>query len=226
MMLIKIMYMYTKTAAILCCKHINYAVNYRCIYLAGTLKLSPHSWPHFLDVVGLLSLSSMCAMATGSGRSEISYTHRCQPSRIRRDSPAFSSDVPRPAKWDRCPAFLENCIIIFFVADYFTFLPCNATKWRTSSKARSILLTPTDAVSDFTRGSRHPRLFIVLTPPASRINTATVSDVPWVVDSDWIIASVLWIICTRCFPYSRDTLVWGELSLSYVTWMNPAIWWV
>ena len=33
-------------------------------------------------------------------------THRCQPSRIRRDSPAFSSDVPRPAKWDKCPAFL------------------------------------------------------------------------------------------------------------------------
>ena len=27
-----------------------------------------------------------------------SVVHRCQPSRIRRDSPAFSSDVPRPAK--------------------------------------------------------------------------------------------------------------------------------
>ena len=46
----------------------------------------------------------------------------------RRDSPAFSSDVPRPAKCDRCPAFLENGIIIFFVADYATFLPRNATK--------------------------------------------------------------------------------------------------
>ena len=74
------------------------------------------------------------------------HGHRCQPSRIRRDSPAFSTDVPRPAKWDRCPAFLENCIIFFFSADYFTFLPCNATKWRTSNKARSILCTPTDAV--------------------------------------------------------------------------------
>ena len=72
-------------------------------------------------------------------------SHRCQPSRIRRDSPAFSSDVPRPAKWDKCPAFLENCII-FFVADYFTCLPCNATKWRTFNKSRSILRTPTNAV--------------------------------------------------------------------------------
>ena len=73
-------------------------------------------------------------------------THRCQPSRIRRDSPAFSSDVPRPAKWDRCPAFLENCIIIFFAAIFFTFLPCNAKKWRTSNTVWSILCTPTDAV--------------------------------------------------------------------------------
>ena len=54
--------------------------------------------------------------------------HTCQSSRIRRDSPAFSSDVPRPAKCDRCPEFLENGIIIFLVADYATFLPRNATK--------------------------------------------------------------------------------------------------
>ena len=33
-----------------------------------------------------------------------------------------------PAKCDRCPAFLENGIIIFSVADYATFLPRNATK--------------------------------------------------------------------------------------------------
>ena len=60
--------------------------------------------------------------------------------------PRNETDVPRPAKWDRCPAFLENGIIFFFVADYFIFLPCNATKWRSSIKARSILCTPTDAV--------------------------------------------------------------------------------
>ena len=77
---------------------------------------------------------------------DVRFIHRCQPSRIRRDSPAFSSDVPRPAKWDRCPAFLENCIIIFFAADYLTFWPCNATKWRTSNTVRSILCSPTDAV--------------------------------------------------------------------------------
>ena len=41
-------------------------------------------------------------------------SHRCQPSRIRRDSPAFSSDVPRSREISRCPAFFENGIIIFF----------------------------------------------------------------------------------------------------------------
>ena len=93
--------------------------------------------------------------------------HRCQPSRIRRDSPAFLSDVPRPAKWDRCPAFLENCII-FFAADYFTFLPCNATKWRTSNKARSILRTPTDAVY-ISRAAAAINDCSFLTPPAGSI---------------------------------------------------------
>ena len=43
--------------------------------------------------------------------------HRCQPSRIRRDSPAFSSDVPQSREISRCPAFFENGIIIFSVAD-------------------------------------------------------------------------------------------------------------
>ena len=56
------------------------------------------------------------------------HKHRCQPSRIRRDSPAFSSDVPRSREISRCPAFFENGIIIFFVADYSTCLPRNATK--------------------------------------------------------------------------------------------------
>ena len=56
--------------------------------------------------------------------------HRCQLSRIRResDSPAFSSDVPRSREISRCPAFFENGIIFFFVADYSTCLPRNATK--------------------------------------------------------------------------------------------------
>ena len=34
---------------------------------------------------------------------------------------------------------------------------------------------------------------------ADGINTATVYHVPWVVDFDWAIASVLRIICGRCF---------------------------
>ena len=52
--------------------------------------------------------------------------HRCQPSRIRRDSPAFSSDVPRSREISRCPAFFENGIIIIFVADDSTV--CLATQ--------------------------------------------------------------------------------------------------
>ena len=59
---------------------------------------------------------------------KINSLHRCQPSRIRRDSPAFSSDVPRSREISRCPAFFENGIIFFFVADYSTCLPRNATK--------------------------------------------------------------------------------------------------
>ena len=47
--------------------------------------------------------------------------HMCQPSRIRRDSPAFSSDVPRPAKSDRCPAFFENGIILFRCRLFYMF---------------------------------------------------------------------------------------------------------
>ena len=43
-----------------------------------------------------------------------SVGNRYQPSRIRRDSPAFSSDVPRSREISRCPAFFENGIIIFF----------------------------------------------------------------------------------------------------------------
>ena len=67
--------------------------------------------------------------------------------------PAFGGTVPHFHQMSRVPRnetdvlhFKKNCIIIFFVADYFTFLPCNATKWRSSIKARSILCTPTDAV--------------------------------------------------------------------------------
>ena len=48
--------------------------------------------------------------------------HRCQPSRIRRDSPAFSSDVPRPAKSDRCPAFFEIVLLFFRCRLFYMFL--------------------------------------------------------------------------------------------------------
>ena len=37
-----------------------------------------------------------------------------------------------------------------------------------------------------------------------RLHQHCYRDVPWVVDSHWIITSVLRITCARCFPYSRD----------------------
>ena len=39
--------------------------------------------------------------------------HRCQPSRIRRDSPAFSSDVPGPAKSADVPHFSKMVLLCF-----------------------------------------------------------------------------------------------------------------
>ena len=53
-----------------------------------------------------------------------------------------------------------------------------------------------------------PPFYSNLDPP---LNTATVSDVPWVVDSDWIIASVL-RICRRRENASLTTIV-GETLL-------------
>ena len=85
--------------------------------------------------------------------------------------PAFGGQsrifIRCPAKCDRCHAFLENGIIIFFVADYATFLSRNATKWRTSNEDRLKIRTPTDhwTIIDqcdrrhpyLTRGSRRKR---------------------------------------------------------------------
>ena len=116
-------------------------------------------------------------------------THRCQPSRIRRDSPAFSSDVPRSREISRCPAFFENGIIIFFVADYSTI--CLATQQsdelrikigskfarRQATDYKYTVLDQCDRCHlYYTRGSRRQRLFNFFNAatPASRVNTATV----------------------------------------------------
>ena len=40
--------------------------------------------------------------------------HRCQPSRIRRNSPAFSSDVPSSREISRCPAVFRKWYYYFF----------------------------------------------------------------------------------------------------------------
>ena len=87
---------------------------------------------------------------------------------------------------------------------YFTFLPC-----KQQSDELPIKLGPYFArrqtPSKLHARSRHQRLL-----PADCINTAIVSDVSWVVDCDLIIASVLRIICRRCFPYySPDALLSG-----------------
>ena len=78
--------------------------------------------------------------------------------------PAFGGTVPHFHQMSRVPRetdiphFFKNGIIIFCIADYFTFLPWNATKWRssvhTSHADRRRLY--------FTRGSHHRWLFILL----------------------------------------------------------------
>ena len=54
--------------------------------------------------------------------------HRCQPSSIRRAVPHFHQMSRVPRNETDVPHFLENGIIIFFVSDYSTCLPGNATK--------------------------------------------------------------------------------------------------
>ena len=108
----------------------------QCLIQASDTAFSKHNptkgsvKPGWSDYVAeLYSTSSDVAKLGGNaGKPRQGYLHRYQPSRIRRDSPAFSSDVPRSREISRCPAFFENGIIIFFVADYSTCLPRNATK--------------------------------------------------------------------------------------------------
>ena len=98
-------------------------------------------------------------------------THRCQPSRIRMSRvPRNETNVPHS----------YTIALFFFAADYFTFLPCDATKWRTSNKARSILRKPTDAVYiSLAAAVINDCLFF---NAARRQHIATVSDMPWMVD--------------------------------------------
>ena len=104
------------------------------------------------------------------------------------------SRVPRN-ETARCPAFLDNCIIIFSLPIILHF--CLVTQ---QSDELPVKLGP------YFARRQTPSIFHAWQPPscndclffnARRQHTATVSDVPWVVDSDWIIASVL------CFPYYR-----------------------
>ena len=93
--------------------------------------------------------------------------HRCQPARIRSDSPAFSSDVPRPAKSDRCPAFLENCIIIFSlpIILHVCLETQQSDELRIKIGSKFARRQDTDykyTAVYYTRGSRRQRLFIFI----------------------------------------------------------------
>ena len=114
--------------------------------------------------------------------------------------PAFGGTVPHfhqmsrgPAKSADVPHFSKMVLFFFFVADYSTCLPRNATKWRTSNKDRQrsvqnshadrplIINTlyyrssATDAIY-ITRAAAvaNDCLFVNATTPASSVNTATV----------------------------------------------------
>ena len=91
-----------------------------------SLQVCPQH-PHILIAISGFSLISLF----GHLRLDKSLaSHRCQPSRIRRDSPAFSSDVPRSREISRCPAFFENGIIFFPlpIRPYSTQYVCFATQ--------------------------------------------------------------------------------------------------
>ena len=114
----------------------------------------------------------------------------------------------------RCPASREmrqmsrifrKLHYYFFVGDYFTF--CLVTQQRDELPIKLGPYFARRQTPSIFHARQPSSLFILLTPPVGSINTATVSDVSWVVDSDWIIASILRIIRARCFPYyyySRD----------------------
>ena len=131
-----------------------------------------------------------------------SKLHGCQPSRIRRDSPAFSSDVPRNET--DVQHFFKMVLLLFSLPIILHF--CLGKQ---QSDELPIKVGPyfarqqTPSVPYFMHSSRHQCLFVYA---AGSITTAAVYHVPWVVDSDWIIASVLRIICAHYFPYSRDSV--------------------
>ena len=111
--------------------------------------------------------------------------HRCQPSHIRRDSPAFSSDIPRNET--DVPHFLKMVLLFFSLPIILHFCLGMEQRDKLPIKIGSKFArrqTPDLYIIDqcdgrrlyFTRGSRHQRLFIlfnVATPDGS-INTATI----------------------------------------------------
>ena len=112
----------------------------------------------------------------------------------------------------RCPASRKMRQMSRIFSKWYYFLRCRLfyivalERNKETNKARFILRTPTDAVY-ISRVAAITSDCLFFT---RRQHQHCYRDVPWVVDSHWIIASVLRITCARCFPYSRD-----------MRWRNP-----
>ena len=136
--------------------------------------------------------------------------NNCLSSYIGVNRPAFGGTVPHFHQMSRVPQnetdvpHFFKMVLFFCVADYFTLLPWNATKRRIK-------------LGSYFARRQTPSIFHAWQPSPVTVYFFTrrqhqhcYRDVPWVVDSYWIIASVLRITCARCFPYSRD-----------MRWRNP-----
>ena len=88
-----------------------------------------------------------------------------------------------------CPAFFLNGGYYLFALPIILHF-CLGTQ-QSENKARFILRTPTDAV--FHAWQPSPVTVYFVTPPAA--STLLYRDVPLVMDSHWIIASVLRVTC-------------------------------
>ena len=88
-----------------------------------------------------------------------------------------------------------------FPSGIMQFLNQHTSKYQ---NAQNILYVLDFQVCPLCHPTTSPVTVYVVTPPAASTLLCCYRDVPWVMDSHWIIASVLLITCARCFPYSRD----------------------
>ena len=113
--------------------------------------------------------------------------------------PAFGGTVPHFHQMSRVPRnetdvphFFKWWLLFCCVADYFTFLPWNATKWRIKLGS---YFARRQTPSIFHAWQQSPVTVYCVTPPAASTPLPWHVLGPWVMDSHWIIASVLRITC-------------------------------